>query len=65
MTFESVRETARRRNLTITRIYQRLAEGREPGAIKIDGKWRIPVPPSSTPPCVTDFKAAAAGDHDE
>lgn len=41
--YESPRERAIREGVSLNWIYMRLATGRIPGAVKVDGQWRLPV----------------------
>lgn len=41
--FESPSQRARREGVTLCWVYSRLAAGRIPGAVKVDGQWRLPV----------------------
>jgi hypothetical protein len=63
----TVAETARREEITCTRIYQRLRDGRYPFATKDpNGHWLIPQEqPKSNPQPITDWKCRAAGEGED
>ena len=61
--FESPRQRAYRKQVTLSAIYQALRAGRVAGAYQDSGgRWRIPLPAAQPAAPVRDYKLAQAGD---
>lgn len=63
----SVRQFANREGISLQAVYARLWAGRIPGAVQVDGRWRIPVtdqPSQTSQSLPVDWKSRAAGDRD-